>query len=309
MAGEMTHHEECVEFDGDGVRLSGTIAVPADTPPVPRVVLIGGSGPADRHNDGLFDALRDAFVDDGMAVLTYDKRGVGGSTGDWASATVDQLARDAAAGLSTLRSHPRVVAEAVGILGHSEGGWVALRVCARFAQPRYLVVTSCPAVSFLESEVSAATRAGMEHGAARRLFEELRKGSRGGRDAAAAQQILVKYRNGSRDAALDDAEFVLDPARWRQFAAWADYDPSHDLDRVATPTLAVFGADDPLVPVQASAEHFDATATRAGRIQQTLVMPQADHRLRSTGEMAGFGRGYPGLLIDWCRACTESRSS
>jgi len=143
--------------------------------------------------------------------------------------------------------------------------------------------------------------------AARRCFEELRTACRAGRDAAAAHQILVKYWHGSRDA-LDDAEFVRDPARWRQFAAWADHDPSHDLDDVATPTLAVFGADDPLVPVQASAERFDATATRAGRIQQTVVVPQADHRVRSTGAMAGFAPGYPDLLIDWCRAHTTHSS-
>ena len=56
------------------------------------VVLIGGSGPTDRHNGGYFDALAEHLLAAGVAVLRYDKRGAGESGGDWASANVDQLA-------------------------------------------------------------------------------------------------------------------------------------------------------------------------------------------------------------------------
>jgi uncharacterized protein len=89
---------------------------------------LAGSGPSDRRNDGFFDLLRDHLAKVGVAVLAYDKRSAGRSTGDWATATVDDLAADAAAAVAALQAHPQVSRGTVGVLGHSEGGWVALRL-------------------------------------------------------------------------------------------------------------------------------------------------------------------------------------
>jgi uncharacterized protein len=111
---------EEVTFSGAGVRLSGTITCPDAAFACPGAVLIGGSGTSDRHNDGFFDALRAHLASTGVAVLAYDKRGAGKSTGAWVSATVDELAHDAAAAVAVLQAHPRVASGAVGVLGHSE---------------------------------------------------------------------------------------------------------------------------------------------------------------------------------------------
>jgi alpha/beta superfamily hydrolase len=67
------------------------------------IVMIGGSGPTDRINGGYFVSYRDQFTSDGIAVLWYDKRGVGESTGNWAAGTFDDLANDAIAAISALR--------------------------------------------------------------------------------------------------------------------------------------------------------------------------------------------------------------
>ena len=68
---------EEIAFPGAGVRLSGTVTCPDAADPCPGVVLIGGSGPSDRHNDGFFDTLRAHLASAGVAVLAYDKRGAG----------------------------------------------------------------------------------------------------------------------------------------------------------------------------------------------------------------------------------------
>ncbi|WP_427017424.1 alpha/beta hydrolase family protein [Pseudarthrobacter sp. P1] len=118
------------------------------------LTLIRGSGPADRHNGGLFDALRDRFASSGVAVLAYDKRGVGSSTGHWESATVDELAADAGAAVASLRGRARVDKGAVGVPRHSEGGWVALRLAARQEAPAHLILNSCPAVPLVCDRLS-----------------------------------------------------------------------------------------------------------------------------------------------------------
>jgi uncharacterized protein len=267
------------------------------------VVLVGGSGPSDRHNGGFFDVLCTHLVGAGVAVLAYDKRGAGKSTGAWASATVDDLAGDAAAAVGALQAHPGVAANAVGVLGHSEGGWVALRLGVESSAPRHLIVTSCPAVSFAESELSALTAAGAEPGAAAALMQELAAAARTGRSHQQGQQIIAAYQHESWYPLLSAGGFTLDPTTWAQLTAWTDYDPFDDLTRLMTPTLAIFGQDDALVPVPASVQRYEETAARCGRYQQTVVFPGADHRLRATAGLA------PGFLTRLSRWCQDHRTS
>jgi len=97
---------------------------------------------------------------------------------------------------------------------------------------------------------------------------------------------------------LSTSGFTVDSTTWAQLTAWADYDPCDDLTRLSTPTLAILGENDPLVPVRASVERYEETAARAARYQQTLVFPGADHRLQVT---AGFAPGYLTQLSTWCQ--------
>jgi uncharacterized protein len=288
---------EEVTFPGGGVQLSGSITCPDVASDCPGVVLIGGSGPSDRRGGGFFDGLREYLGGAGVAVLAYDKRGAGKSTGTWAAATVDDLAHDAAAAVAVLQAHPRIAAAAVGVLGHSEGGWVALRLCARLGTPRHLIMNSCPAVSFAESEVFALTTAGADQGAAATLLQQLTTAARKGSRYEQGQQIIAAYQDEPWYSLLSAGGFTLDAATWAQLTAWGDYDPYDDLIHLKTPTLAILGENDPLVPVRASIERYEQSAARTGRPQQTLVFPEADHRLQVT---AGFAPGYLTRLSTWC---------
>jgi alpha-beta hydrolase superfamily lysophospholipase len=112
----------------DGVALAGTLALPpTETPCRGGVVMVGGSGPADRDNDWLFPPIRQHLVNAGIAVFSYDKRGVGEATGSWLTSTLEDLAADCAAALTFLRRQLPGEADAVGLFGHSEGAWVVLR--------------------------------------------------------------------------------------------------------------------------------------------------------------------------------------
>jgi hypothetical protein len=288
---------EEIAFPSAGVHLSGSITFPDEAGARPGVVLIGGSGPSDRHNDGFFDVLRTLLAGEGVAVLAYDKRGVGESSGAWASATVDDLADDAASALAALQAHPRVAADAVGVLGHSEGGWAALRLCARLGTPRHLILNSCPAVSFAESEVFALTAAGAEQDGAAALLRQLTAAVRAGHNYQQGRQIIAAYQHEPWYPLLSAGGFTLDSTTWAQLTAWGDYNPHDDLNRITTPTLAVLGENDPLVPVRASVERYQESAARAGRRQLTLVFSGADHRLQVA---EGFAPGYLTRLSAWC---------
>jgi pimeloyl-ACP methyl ester carboxylesterase len=70
------------------VSLAGTLWLPATGVPAAVVLMHPGSGPSDRHNDVFFPPIREHLLDAGFAVASFDKRGVGGSTGRWLDAAI-----------------------------------------------------------------------------------------------------------------------------------------------------------------------------------------------------------------------------
>jgi pimeloyl-ACP methyl ester carboxylesterase len=120
-----------------GHQLAGTLVVPNQAPAadgsppakLPAVVLVSGSGPQDR-DESLFGhrpflVLADALARQGIAVLRYDDRGIGASTGSFAGATTFDFATDADEASEWLKRQPGIDPARVGIVGHSEGGLIA----------------------------------------------------------------------------------------------------------------------------------------------------------------------------------------
>lgn len=111
------------------VELAGTLTLPKDGKPTAAVILVSGSGQQDRDETLMehkpFLVLADHLTRQGIAVLRYDDRGVGKSTGDFASATSNDFASDALAAIKFLSTHPKTKTAKLGIIGHSEGGLIA----------------------------------------------------------------------------------------------------------------------------------------------------------------------------------------
>lgn len=139
-----------VTFDGGGagVTLAGTILIPEGEGPFPAVAFATGSGPQDR-NEALaghkpFLVVADHLARRGIASLRYDDRGFGDSTGDHMGSTVSDFSDDLRAALTYLRTQPEVTNGAVGLLGHSEGGLMALKVAAGDAPVDFVVLLAPP---------------------------------------------------------------------------------------------------------------------------------------------------------------------
>lgn len=144
---------ENVTFNNGAITLAGTLTLPEGAGPHPAIVLISGSGPQDRDErlQGIgfapFSIIADHLARAGIAVLRYDDRGVGQSSGDFNAATTADFAADAQAALGYLQSRPEVNAAQVGVLGHSEGGSVAAHLAAAGSDVAFYVLMAGPAVN------------------------------------------------------------------------------------------------------------------------------------------------------------------
>ena len=101
--------------NGD-VELAGTLYLPTKALPHATLLMVGGSGPTDRDNDVYFPPIRARLLDAGVAVASFDKRGVGGSTGDWHDGGPAELTADALAELAHLRNEAGIDPRAIGAI-------------------------------------------------------------------------------------------------------------------------------------------------------------------------------------------------
>ena len=138
----------------EGNTLTGTLTIPEGEGPFPAMVFVSGSGQQNRDEELMnhrpFWVIADYCARHGVAVLRYDDRGMGGSTGEVENATSLDFSYDAEAAFDFLRSQKHIDASRVGILGHSEGGVINFMVSARRPEVAFLVSLAGPSVNGIE---------------------------------------------------------------------------------------------------------------------------------------------------------------
>ena len=130
-------NDQQVNIPSNGFSLAGTVSKPATSVAarLPAVVLVGGSGPTDRDSFvfgiPILGQIADALADAGYLVVRYDKRGIGQSGGRAESASLADYADDVRAAVKVLADRKDVDPKRIAVIGHSEGGLVALIAAAR----------------------------------------------------------------------------------------------------------------------------------------------------------------------------------
>src|SRR5215471_4460416 len=158
---EIERHED-VRFTNGTIQLAGTLITPATNGTHPAIVLVHGSGPENRE---YMIPWAHFLVRRGVAILGYDKRGVGQSTGDWNTATFDDLAGDAVAAYDYLRTRGDINPDRIGLLGISQAGWVMPIGAVRANGLAFLISISGAGIPAAETTIDQArnemTMAGM----------------------------------------------------------------------------------------------------------------------------------------------------
>lgn len=261
-----------VRFRSDGATLAGTLMLPPGGGRRPGVAYVTGSGPTTRE---YLPELQALLLHSGVAVLAYDKRGIGASGGTYpgespTEATIDQLARDAAATARLLAHRPEIDPARVGLAGHSQAGWIMPLAASREPTIRFLVAFSGPAVSADEND----------------LYQTLAG-------------------EGERPQRLGDA--VVDARVER--SGRGGFDPIPPIDALRIPALWLYGALDHIVPPRLSAKRLAPLAAKPDHDFSVATFPRANHALVETrtgltSEMLRsdrYARGLFPLVRAWLR--------
>jgi pimeloyl-ACP methyl ester carboxylesterase len=146
-------NDEAISIPGNGFLLAGTLSRPSQTtePKLPAVVLVGGSGPADRdgvvYGIPVLGQIAGALADAGFMVVRYDKRGIGQSGGRPESAALADYAEDVRAAVKMLENRKDVDQKRIGVVGHSEGGLVALIAASKEKRIGAVALIATPGVT------------------------------------------------------------------------------------------------------------------------------------------------------------------
>ena len=304
-------------FVNAGVSLRGTLHAPRGRGGVPAVVVAHAASSPTRDLP-LYGHLIELLPPLGIAVFVYDRRGSGASGGDLAASDYPMLADDAIAAQKMLAAQaPLIDPRRIGFWGLSQGGWLAVLAGARSASTAFVVSVSAPmttpdvqmnfaVANILRVEGYAASDIEQALGARRAVDAWFR----GELDRAKAQQAL--------DAASARPWFdrvylgkTLPPEpRSSGWEREMRHDPLSTLVEVRAPTLVVYGAADPWVPVRLSVERLANAAARMPHVE-TVVIAGADHAMMLSADAktqmdpASFPRQAPeasayfGLLGAW----------
>lgn len=304
------YREEEVTFKNGDITLAGTLTLPQGTGPHPAVVLISGSGAQNRDEEIFgfkpFAILADHLTKQGIAVLRYDDRGMGGSTTGTMDDTSETYASDVQAAVDYLKGRSEIAPTQIGLLGHSEGGIIAPIVATEGEDVAFLVLmagTGVPGSELLPAQVGAIARAGgMTEEEVRaavaqqtRVIDAVLTGE-GLEDVKA--ELVEQFKASAKEMTEEQLKALGDLDRWTNEAAegqlgqlaapWMTFflthDPAATLEKVDVPVLALFGGKDTQVPAEMNESAMKAAFGKGGNTDATTrVFPDANHLFQAAG--------------------------
>jgi pimeloyl-ACP methyl ester carboxylesterase len=247
---------------------------------------VEGSGPGGRELGDWGVRLAAA----GFASLAYDKPGSGASTGDWTRQTLEDRASETLAAT-------RVVGHLAGLIGGSQGGWVAHLAAAREPSIPAVVTIGGPGVGVRAQEEYRLSRVLADPAPAIEAFREQVERTDAGEDPASVYKGQQRYHD------LPWWGFLAGttPERIGFQAAIVHYEPGAAIAAMRCPLLAIFGAAEDHVPVEPS----ERAIKRHKPDADVVVFPDADHNIRIAGRRAA---GFDELIVAWLGDRTVLRS-
>ena len=295
------YSEEEVLFENpsDGVKLAGTLTMPQTQGPFPAVVLLHGSAPLDRDSamfgHKFFLVWADYLTRQGIAVLRFDKRSAGKSTGNYETANIEDFAGDAIAAVDYLKTRKEI--DQMGLVGMSEGGMTAALAASRSNDVAFIVSASAPCSSWKEILTDQAAALMRADGVSEEIIDNNRKllsqlfiiEETQTNPEQDLREAITSFRNASTPEQRQILEFYYGTiedqsqfwsAKW--FRHYFIYDPVATLKQLKVPVLGLYGSLDTMVPLEPNCKAMIKTFKEMNHQDYTVVeLPMLNHVLQT----------------------------
>lgn len=289
------YHEEEVTFENSkaGIKLAGTLTLPAKDGSYPAVVLISGSGPQNRNEETAghkpFLVLSDHLTKNGIAVLRFDDRGTASSKGDFKTATSLDFATDVEAAIKYLQTRKEISKRKIGLIGHSEGGLIAPIVASRSNDVAFIVLLAAPGIPGDEVLLLQQELIGKASGKTDKDLQQSKSINKGGFDivkkSSSSTQLRADLTNYLTQVVKNDpnapiptgmkvedfvkiqVDQIANP--WMEF--FLKHDPAQTLAKVKTPVLAITGEKDLQAPPKENLQAIKQALTKGGNKKTTII--------------------------------------
>lgn len=316
--------EEEVRFRNGEITLTGDLLLPPTKGPHPVVVLVHGSTPLVRYYFGPDPYMYPVY---GIAVLVYDKRGVGASTGE-RSESVTVLASDALAGVEYLKGRPDIDPKQIGLFGHSQGAWVVPNAASRSKDVAFVIAGAASGLTGpenvlyeIDGELRYAGFSEADRAKARALFKL-------GNDVVEAngegwnkwREEIAKARNEKwfRMARTPNSLIEMNEANRPRIMEFVTrerqmfYDPVPAWEKITIPALVYESEWDSYVPARPSEAIIGQALKKSGNKDYTIkVFPKSNHgqwAMQTDGPNNDLShRVHYDLLLNWLRNLVNVR--
>lgn len=294
-----------IAFTNGATTLAGELVLPAAQGRRPAIVFLHGSGAEGRWASRY---LASKFARAGFVALIYDKRGVGKSTGDWQTASFEDLADDAVSGIKFLSEQREVDPARIGIYGHSQGGTISPLVAERGKSAAFVIASAAASLDPAEVEIYSIGNSiginalqGKERADADRFVREIVAVGYKGKKRTTLDAMASEFKGRSWYFAPPPP----DDGYWTRSRSIAKYRPLDHWRNVKAPVLLVYGAHDERVPPEKSAAAIATTLKKSGNGMVTVkTYPNANHTFHIVPQTPKDGwpkrvADYADTLIEW----------
>ncbi len=331
------YKEEEVKFNNGDITLAGTLTIPEYAGKHPAVVLISGSGPQNRDEEILgfkpFEILADYFTRNGIAVLRYDDRGVGESTGKNVSEyTTEDFAGDVIEAVKYLESRKDIRDDQIGVLGHSEGGIVGPLAAVKYPKIAFVICMAGTGVNGREIILEQSKLIALADSSAKKeevekdiefLKEALDAAVSGNGWDIVKKKSRIKLEEEYDKMSEEEKNSIQDKEKWISSAVdmrlntltspwmkyFLTYEPAPVLENVKCPVLLLFGGKDLQVPPHQNEKPMSDALKKGGNKHfDVKIFPDANHLFQEaqTGSPSEYGSlkkefvtGFTDYVTNW----------
>jgi len=312
--------EEVAFRSADGTELRGTLVMPSGDGVHPGVVMMHGSGPEGRSEPS-YRIMANAIVRAGVAVLLYDKRGVGESGGVFDRADYRNFIADGSAAIRYLASRRDIDAARIGLHVNSESGWFAPEIALSTARVAWIFNRAGPPLPWMQTVIwevrNELLAAGIAEANVQPLLDvtlrrwqyyvavaadpALADGPE--RDAINAELTLLRETVPGADTELPAELVPYDPDVYAALAAEVGYDQTPYLEQIDVPMIYTFGELDVNVPTAESVAYLEDLRCRTGKDIDIVVFEDVGHSFANwTGLFnGGYVPEFMSVLDRWYR--------